>query len=111
MRKELGKIERIEFGIGGYQDSCIGIHFTLSGNSWGVQDSKSAWDANRIECSEYCKWTEQDRDRQYAEIIRYISGLLADAKVESIKDLKGVPVEATFEGMTLKEWRILKEVL
>jgi hypothetical protein len=36
---------------------------------------------------------------------------LNDAKVNSVDRLKGVPVEATFDGNLLKEWRILTEVL
>jgi len=111
MRKELGKIEKIEFGVGGYQDACIGLHITLSGEGWGVGASKEAWDANMIVWSEYCKWTEEDRSKQYDEIVRYISDLLHEAKVSNITQLKGKPVEATFDGLMLVSWRILTEVL
>jgi hypothetical protein len=62
------------------------------------------WDKN-------CKWTEADRDKQYAEIMRYLSKLLKEAKVDSVDKLKGVPIEATFDGNMLKEWRILTEVI
>ena len=110
MRKELGKIQDIYFGIGGYQDACIGLNITLGGEGWGVGDNKVAWDANMIS-SKGAKWTEQDRDKQYAEIMRYISDLLSQAKVNKVEKLKGIPVEVTFEGNLLKEWRILKEVL
>lgn len=111
MREELGKIQKVTFGLGGYQDACIGINFTLGGDGWGVCDSKSAWDANMIKCDSHCKWTEEDRSRQYDEIMRYISDLLKDAKVSSVDKLQGIPIKATFDGMVLKEWRILKEVL
>jgi hypothetical protein len=70
-----------------------------------------SWDAEKIECSEHAKWTEKDRDRNYAEIMRFVSKLLDDAKVDSIDKLKGVPVEVTFENRTLKSWRVLTEVL
>jgi hypothetical protein len=43
--------------------------------------------------------------------MRYVSKLLRDAKVDSVEKLKGKPIEATFDGNTLKEWRILTEVL
>jgi hypothetical protein len=36
---------------------------------------------------------------------------LKDAKVNSVDELKGKPVEVTFDGNMLKEWRILTEVL
>ena len=111
MDKRLGKIESIYFGHTGYQEACLGLSVTLSGDGWGVGDSNSAWDANLIKHSDHCKWTEEDRDRQYAEIMHYISDLLRDAKVDRIERLKGKPVEAEFEGMTLKGWRILTEVI
>lgn len=111
MRKELGKIENIRFGIGGYQEAMIGVHITLSGEGWGVCTNDSAWDANMIKHTEHCKWTESDRDKQYSDIVRKISDLLKAAKVDSLDKLKGKPVEATFDGMTLSSWRILTEVL
>lgn len=111
MEKKLGKIENVKFGIGGYQDAMIGLHVTLGNNGWGVGSSRSAWDAETIKWSEHCKWTEADRDKQYAELLRYVSKLLKDAKVDSVDKLKGIPVEATFDGNTLKEWRILTDVL
>jgi len=111
MKTELGKIQKVTFGLGGYKDACIGLNVTLGGDGWGVADSKSAWDANMIKCDDHCKWTEKDRSRQYDEIVRYVSGLLRDAKVSSVDKLEGIPVEVEFDGMTLKSWRILKEVL
>lgn len=109
--KEIGKIESIEFGIGGYQDAMIGLNVTLSGKSWGVGANKSAWDYTMIKPKETTQWTEKDRTAQYAEIVRYISGLLSDAKVQSVSQLKGKPIEAEFEDGILKSWRILTEAL
>jgi hypothetical protein len=43
--------------------------------------------------------------------MRYVSKLLKEAKVDSVEKLKGKPIEATFDGNMLKEWRILTEVL
>jgi len=77
----------------------------------GISDTRSAWDAERIECSEYAKWTEADRSKQYDEIMRYVSKVLSDAKVDTIDQLKGKPVEITFEDRVIKSWRILTEVL
>lgn len=111
MEKKLGKIESIRFGYGGYQDVCLGLSVTLSGDSWGVGDFKGTWDAETIECTKHCKWTEQDRTKGNDETMRFLSKLLKEAKVSSVDKLKGVPVECTFDGMMLKEWRILTEVL
>lgn len=107
----LGKIAHVSFGLGGYQDCCIGLHITLEGQGWGTCTSKDAWDKNLITWSNSCKWTEQSRLDQYAEIMCYLSDLLFKAKKLSVDQLKGVPVEAVFENNTLKSWRILEEVL
>ena len=111
MEKKLGKIKSAKFGIGGYQDAMIGLHVTLEADGWGVSDSRSAWDAEIINWTENCKWTEESRDKQYSEILRYLSKLLKDARVDSVDSLKGVPIEATFDGNLLKSWRVLTEVL
>lgn len=112
MEKKLGKIEKVVFGISGYQDSMIGLHVTLSGDGWGVCSCEhTAWDCNIIKCSERAKWTEDDRSKQYDEIVRYVSKLLFDSKVSSVDKLAGVPIEAEFDGFSLKSWRVLKEVL
>jgi len=113
---QLGKIESVSFGIGGCQDAMIGIHVTLSGDCVSVSDSRSSWDANIIKRTPHLKWTEEDRSKQYDEIMRYVSDLLAAAKVKSVDQLKGIPVEITFEGEVLagsrlKSWRVLTEVL
>lgn len=109
--KVLGKIDTIRFGIGGYQDACIGVHVNIKVAGGGVSDSKSFWDKNRIEHTSNSKWSEYDRSEKYAEIVSYLSDLMHSAKVDSIDKLKGIPVEAEFEGMDLVSWRVLTEVL
>lgn len=111
MEKKLGKLSNVKFGLGGYQEACLGITVTISGEGWGVSDNKSAWDANQIKCNERCQWTEEDRSKGYDEVMRYVSDLLNDAKVSSVEALNGKPVEVEFDGMTLKSWRILTEVI
>jgi hypothetical protein len=111
MEKKLGKIINIHFGLGGYQDAQIGIHLTLGNNGWGVNHSHCAWDEETVEWSKNSQWSEEDRDKSYSEILRYVSKLLNDAKVSSVDELKGIPVEVTTEGNILIEWRILTEVL
>lgn len=112
MRKELGKITSVEVGIGGYQDAMFGISFTFSfGGGAGVSDFVGAWDPECIKVSEYTKWSETDRDVELAKMCRFISKLLSEAKVRYVDELKGIPVEVSFEGNTLQSWRILTEVL
>lgn len=111
MTKKLGKIESVRFGHVGCQDVGLGIAFSFSFDGSGVCDSRSYWDAELVDCSEHCKWTENNRDAAYSDIMRYISKLLADAKVDDLSELKNKPVEVAFEGNVLKSWRILTEVL
>lgn len=111
MRKELGKIKKASFGLGGYQGAMIGIHFDLGGKGWGAGDTISAWDAETVSHSEHSKWTEEERSTQYADIMRQVSKFLSDAKVSTVTELVGIPVEIIFDGNTLKEWRILTEVI
>lgn len=109
METKIGKIERVAFGFGG--DVMFGLSVTLSGPSWGVGDFKGTWSYSHITPDANYKWTEEDRARIYLETVRFVENLLKDAKVLSVEQLKGKPVEATFDGMLLKSWRILTEVL
>lgn len=107
-RTELGSIKTASFGFGGYQDAQLGLSITLGGKSWGCGDFKGAWGIDR---SEYCKWTEEDRLRSLGEACMFLRDLLRTAKVSSVADLVGIPIEATFDGTLLQSWRILEEVL
>jgi hypothetical protein len=106
----LGKIESIKFGIDG---SRIGLFYTLAFNSSSeVQSSNTVWDPEQIKVTQYTKWTESERDKHLAELMRYISKLLADAKVDDVTKLVGKPIELTInEHNSLESWRILTEVL
>jgi hypothetical protein len=107
-RKELGFIQKCSFGWGGYQDAMMGLSITLGGQSWGVGDFKGGWGSTR---TEHCKWTEDDRLRDLGGAVMFLKGLLEKAGKQSVEQLVGTPIEATFEGNTLKSWRVLEEVL
>lgn len=111
IEKYLGKIDSVQFGRGGYQDAMFGIQLSFSFDGSGISDFKGTWDPATMECSEYAKWSELDRDEHLAKMCRFVSQLLADAKVDDVTKLKGKPVEVTLESNTLKSWRILTEVL
>jgi hypothetical protein len=111
MEKRLGKITSVRFGHGGYQDAMLGLSVSLGDGSWGVGDFKGNWDAELIKHTEHTKWTEEDRSKGYNETMRFVSKLLKEAKVDTIDKLKNIPVEVTFDGNLLKEWRILTEVI
>lgn len=109
--KMLGKISGAYFGLGSYQNAMLGLHLAFSGQGCGVHTSICAWDYALIEHTEHCKWTEESRGLEYAEIMRKLSGYLKEAKVDRVEKLVGIPVELTFEKLQLKSWRILTEVL
>ena len=112
MKKELAKIESVSFGLGGYQGAMIGLHLVFSGKGWGVSTDHCFWDFEQIKWSEHCKWNETDRAEQCIELVKLISETLEKAKVQSVHQLKGIPVEVTFDDRrTLTSWRILEEVL
>ena len=112
MEKKLGKIESVSFGLGGYQGAMLGLHVTLGNGSWGVGDTRANWDAEQIKWSEHTKWTEEDRDGWYAEIMRYVSSLLKDAKVDSVDKLipsvSNVSCMACLMLSACQSWMLLK---
>jgi hypothetical protein len=109
-KKELGKIESVSFGYGGYQGVMFGMSLTFEGKGWGVSTFDGFWGPD-IEVSGHTKWTEADRSKHYDEVMRKVAATLKQAKVKSVDDLKGIPVEVTFDQGTLVGWRILEEVL
>ena len=111
MNTQLGKIESAKVGLGGYDGAMLGMHIDITGKGWGVGYDECFWDYEGTECNENCKWTEADRDKQAADVMKYISKLLRQAKVKNVDQLKGIPVEANFESLRLIDFRILTEVL
>jgi len=112
LKKYLGKIASINFGLGGYQESMLGLHVCLDFDAHSfICTSNSTWDFVTIEHSKHTKWTEQSRQDKYAEIMCYVSKLLNQAKKRHISELKNIPVEVTMDGNTIHSWRILEEVL
>lgn len=105
MEKKLGKIQAVNLGL---SEGQLGLQFTLGDGSWGVcAQWKGAWHKR----SEQAKWTVEDQKRVLGETFLYLGDLLAAAKKKDVSELVGVPIEATFDGMMLKEWRVLTEVL
>ena len=107
-RIELGKIKSASFGWGGYGDGMVGVTFDLGGVAWGVGDHWGAWG---IEHTQYCKWTEDERLRQLGEVCMRLAKVLTQAKKTDVAELRGTPVEVTFDENKLVSWRVLEEVL
>lgn len=107
--KKLGKIKFVSFGHGGYQGCMLGLNLQFEGDGYGCGSFvNGGWHIKR---SDGAQWTEADRSKQQAEMCAKIIELLKEAKVDDVSKLKNIPVELEFEGMSLKSWRILKEVL
>ena len=105
--KILGKLTNVKFGI---KEGRIGLFFTLSG-AYSCSSHYCCWNPEQVEVTEHTKWTEDDRDKELAFLMRKVSKLLSDAKVDDITKLNNIPVEFTFKDGLLSEWRILTEVL
>lgn len=110
-RKELGKVQRFDVGLGGYQGVMLGVSIDLGGAGWGVSDFKGFWSPSQIQRSDSAQWTEESRSKAFDEVMRFIDKTLHEAKVKQTHELVGIPVEVTFENTTLKSWRVLTEVL
>ena len=110
MEKRIGKIQKATFGEGGYQECCIGVSFVLGSDkeSWGVHDFWGGWSIKR---SDRAKWTEEERIKELGEMCLRLDDTMKRAKVRFVHELQGTPVEVTFDGNTLKEWRVLEEVI
>jgi hypothetical protein len=107
-RKQLGKIKSITFGLGGYQDACIGLCISFGGEGWGVSTFIGGW---AIERSDYCKWTEEDRLRDIGKAGMKLVEMLNATRKSEVSQLVNTPVECTFDGNVLRDWRLLSEVL
>src|SRR4249919_2817515 len=111
VRKELGRIQRVRVGHGGYQGCMFGVTFELGGKGWGVNDNWGAWSPALIKRGEHTQWTEESRRAELADVCTRLSVLLKEANVDDVMALEGQPVEITFKDFnTLDSWRLLTEV-
>ena len=108
--KQIGKIRKASFGMGGYRDAMIGFSFELGSDkeSWGIHDFKGYWSGDR---SASTKWSEDDRVNYLGQACMNMAKIMGEAKCSTLQGLVGKPVEVTIEGNTLKEWRILTEAI
>lgn len=111
--KHLGEISRIELGIGGIRDSMLGLFIWFTYDDVIVMSENSISDPTLVN-GEGISGTEGWRDKRLARIMREISKILNQAKVSTLQELKGKPVELEIdedEGYRLLSWRLLTEVI
>jgi hypothetical protein len=109
----LGKITKATFGFGGYQGAMIGLELDFETSVWSIGDGiYGGWAYGMIDPDKNTKWNEEDRSKQVVEMTKTICEILKDAKVDSISELVGKPIEIASEGWNNNvSWRILTEVL
>lgn len=106
---KFGKIKKVTFGKGGYQEAMIGVSFDLGGDGWVVGDFWGQWS---MKPSPGAEWTDESRKMALGNIVMRINQLLVDAKVNSLDRLVGIPVRIYFKNFNqLDRWEIFKEVL
>ena len=110
-RKKLGKINSVKIGACGYQEAMFGVVFDFSlagGTTVECTQLVGAWNTKR---TEDCEWTEESRIEGIGNAFNELRLIMKTAKVDEVRKLEGIPIEATFEGNHLKNWRVLEEVL
>jgi hypothetical protein len=111
VKKSLGKITKVTFGKGGYDDAMIGFGFHFdSSEGWSICDWWGNWADTQGKSDEWCAARNASLQNTFMRVI----GIMQDAKVDNFNQLVGRPVELTVdEGLSgrLISWRILKEVL
>lgn len=108
--KMLGNISDVNFALNGYKDVCNGLSVALKGKHWSVADFVGLGGTG-IKVDKYTKYSEDDRQNRFAEVMYDIDDLLHKTKKNNINELVGVPVEAEFDGKILVSWRVLQEVI
>lgn len=107
MTRELGKIKGVKLGYGGYDDAMFGVSFQIGMGSSGFGDFWGVWAVRPQEA----KWTLEEHRKSLADVMFRLLELMDKAKVRSLDELVGVPIETEWEDMRLKSWRVLTEVL
>lgn len=98
-KKYLGKICSVEYGYIHASFFGLNLAFEFSGSRIGTSHLINLYEENMTE------------DSSIAEHVKYVAGLLKQAKIYNINDLLGIPVELILENSRLKSFRILTEVL
>ncbi len=107
--KKLGKITNAQFGALNDRPFLFGLHLYFeSGDGLSVGDGGQYM----VNMSKECKWeNDKERKEEIEKIMDFVYNLLEVAKIDSVSELVGIPVEITYEGNCFCDFRILHEVL
>lgn len=110
----LGKIKSVDIVLDDQGNFGITFDLSINGGSMGTIDNTKRWksqDTLKSFDPKYTKWSKLTTTYQCRKSMIELENLMKDAKVTKMSDLKGVAIEANFLEFTLKNFRILKEVL
>ncbi len=108
MEKKLGKIIKAQFGFFMDNDYLFGLilEFDMNGSQVGSSSRYMENITNSV------KWDLlSERDQAITKVILETAEILKAAKVNTIEELKGCPVEVTMDKGLFREVRILTEVI
>ncbi|GBG94628.1 hypothetical protein LFYK43_10870 [Ligilactobacillus salitolerans] len=105
MSKYLGYIENAEFGRASDVGFMFGLMLVITVPEHGIAN----FNHYMVNTSENCK-NKEAVDKAILDYWRTIYALLDDAKVSSVSELKGVPVEVDCDTK-INNFRILTEVI
>lgn len=103
--KYLGHIKSANLGHDG--DGRFGLSIEFACDGYGSQTFVGGW-ATR---PEHAAWTIEDQMASYAQAMVLVRDTLTSAKRRTVDQLRGIPVEVTFDNGMLKAWRVLTEVI
>ena len=105
----LGKIKEADVEL--IRGVYLGLELTFSLN--GGESEVSSGGKYTANTSERCEYETRTREEAYSESFEFIKKTLKKAGVDSVSELKGIPVEVVVgdAGGAFKTFRILEEVL
>lgn len=108
MEKKLGKINKVKFGHVGYQECQMGLSLEFKIGTHGAVGSGvyGGFASTPSDSGDMDKTKEA-----HAKMVLGVAKIMSESNVDDIMDLIDLPVELTFDGNVLKDWRILTEVL
>ncbi|PGE00052.1 hypothetical protein [Bacillus pseudomycoides] len=108
-QKYLGKIVKAEFGTHRDRPFLMGLQLEFR---FGDNSGVSCGGRHLINISDECKWDyEEQKNIAFQKALNYIHKILEEAKVNTVSELVGKPIEIKIENQMYKSFRILTEVL